>query len=87
MTSASENGDISIVSSVKGTEGSPTGPDPENWEGDQAQVGQFLLGCECLVNRGIFVQEQDPLGEIPAAFFLQSVASVAPAKMSNTPRW
>jgi len=35
------------------------------------QVGQFLLGCKCPVSRGIVVQEQDPLGELPAAFFLQ----------------
>ena len=38
----------------------------------QAQVGQFLLRCKCLVSRGIVVQEQDPLGELPAAFFLQN---------------
>ena len=36
----------------------------------EAQVGQFLLGCKC---RGIVVQEQDPLVELPAAFFLQNV--------------
>jgi hypothetical protein len=36
-------------------------------------VGQFLLGCKCLVNRGIFVQEQDHLGELSKAFFLQTV--------------
>jgi len=39
----------------------------------EAQVGQFLLGCKCLVSRGIVVQEQDVLGEIPAAFFFQNV--------------
>ena len=39
----------------------------------EAQVGQFLLGCMCPVSRGIVVQEQDPLGELPAAFFLQNV--------------
>ena len=36
MTSASdEDGDISIVFSVQGTGGSPTGPDPENRVGDE----------------------------------------------------
>jgi hypothetical protein len=30
-----KNGDLSIVSSVQGTGGSPTGPDPENRVGDQ----------------------------------------------------
>jgi hypothetical protein len=39
----------------------------------EAQVGQFLLGCKCPVSRGIVVQEQDPLGELPAAFLLQNV--------------
>ena len=38
----------------------------------EAQVGHFLLGCKCPVSRGI-VQEQDPLDELPAAFFLQNV--------------
>jgi len=39
----------------------------------EAQVGQFLLGCNCLVSWGIVAQEQDPLGDLPAAFFLQNV--------------
>jgi len=39
----------------------------------ETQVGQFLLGCKCLVSRGIVVQEQDILGGLPAAFFLQNV--------------
>ena len=37
-----------------------------------AQVGQFLLGCKCPVSRGTVVQEQDPLGDFPAAFSLQN---------------
>jgi len=37
----------------------------------EAQEGQFLLGSKCPVRRGIVVQEQDPLGELPAAFFLK----------------
>jgi len=39
----------------------------------EAQAGQFLLGCKCPVSRGIVVQEQDPLGELSVAFFLQNV--------------
>ena len=39
----------------------------------EAQVGQFLLGCKCPASRGIVVQEQDPLGDLPTAFFLQNV--------------
>ena len=34
---------------------------------------QFLLGCKCPVSRDIVVQEQDPLGDLSAAFFLQNV--------------
>jgi len=37
----------------------------------EAQVGQFLLGCKCPESWGIVVQEQDPLGDLPTAFFLQ----------------
>jgi len=39
----------------------------------ETQVGQFLLACKCPVSRGIVGQEQEPFGELPAAFFLQNV--------------
>ena len=39
----------------------------------EAQVGQFPLGCMCPVSFDVVVQEQDGLGELPAAFFLQNV--------------
>ena len=39
----------------------------------EVQVGQFLLDCKCPVRRGSVVQEQDPSGDLPAAFFLQNV--------------
>ena len=39
----------------------------------EAQVGQFLLGCKFPVSRGLVVQEQDSLGDLPAAFFLQNL--------------
>ena len=39
----------------------------------EAQVGQFLLGCRCLVSQGTVVEEQDSLGELSAAFFLQNI--------------
>ena len=37
----------------------------------EAQVGQVLLGCKCPVSRGIVVQEQDGLGDLTVALFLQ----------------
>jgi len=39
----------------------------------EAKVGQFLLGCKCPVSRGIVVQKQDHLDNLPAEFFLQNV--------------
>ena len=39
----------------------------------EAQVDHFLQGCKCSVSRGIVVQEQDHLGDLPATFFLQNV--------------
>jgi len=39
----------------------------------EVQVGQFLLGCKCLVRRGIVMQEQDTLDDLPMAFFLQHI--------------
>ena len=39
----------------------------------EAQIGQFLVGCKCPVSRGIIMQEQDPFGDLPAAFLLQNV--------------
>ena len=39
----------------------------------EAKVGHFFLGCKYPVSRGIIVQEQDTLGDLPAAFFPQNV--------------
>ena len=39
----------------------------------KAQVGHFLSRCKCPVNRGIFVQEQNPLFDLLVAFFYQNV--------------
>jgi len=51
----------------------------------EAQVGLFLLGYKCPVSRGIFVEEEDPLSDLPEGFSFKS-PSIAPAEMSNTPR-
>ena len=39
----------------------------------EAHLGQSLLGCKCPVSWGIVVQEQDHLGDLPAAFLLQNI--------------
>jgi len=46
----------------------------------EAQVGQFLLGCKCPVKGGIVMEEQDPLYELPAEFFLQNVLQLRQQK-------
>jgi len=52
----------------------------------EAQVGQFLLGCKCLVSRGIVVKEEDPFDDLTAAgVFPSKPPSTVPAEMSNTP--
>ena len=70
--------------SVQGTGDSPTGPDPENRMGDQ-DIGSpgrpVSLGCKCPVSRGSVVQEQGPLGDLPAAFFLQNVLQLHQQKL------
>jgi len=56
--------------------GRPTAPDAENRMGDQ-DIGSpgrpVSSGLQMPVSRGIVVQEQDPLGDLPVAFFLQNV--------------
>jgi len=52
----------------------------------EAQVNQFNLGCERTVSWGIVVQEQDPFGDLPAAFFPSKCPSIAPTEISNIPR-
>jgi len=49
----------------------------------EAHVGQFLLRCECPVSRsrGIVVQDQDHLGDLPAALFLQNVLQLNQQKL------
>ena len=58
------------------TDGSPTGPDPENRVCDQdtGSPGRPVgSGLQVPVSRGILVQEQETVGEFPATFFLQNV--------------
>ena len=49
----------------------------------EAQVDQFLLRCKCLVSRG----RTRPLWWISRGVFLSKCPSIAPAEISNTPRW
>jgi len=42
----------------------------------EGQVGQFLLGCKFPASRGIVMQEQDDLHDIPVAIFLQNAVQI-----------
>jgi len=71
-----KNGDLSIVFSVQGTGGSPTGPDPENRVGDQDNVSPCRpVSCGLPVpgEPGFCRARTRTLGELTAAFFLQNV--------------
>jgi len=71
MTFASDgNGVLSKRFSVQGTGGSPTGPDLENWLGDQdsGSPGRPVSsGLQVPGEPGHCRQEQDPLGDLPVA--------------------
>jgi len=52
------------------------GPDAENRAGDQesgSPVRPVSSRLQVPGSRAIVVQEQDPLGDLPVAFFLQNV--------------
>ena len=71
-----KNGDISIVFQSREKEVVRRGQIRRiGWviKTVEAHVGQLLLGYKCPVSRGIVVQEQDSLGELPAVFFLQNI--------------
>jgi len=60
--------------SVQGTDGSPTGPDPENRVRDQDNESpgrSVSSGLQLPSEPGIVVQGQAHIGQLPAAFFLQ----------------
>jgi len=53
-----------------------TGPDPENRVGDQdngSPSRPVSSGLQVPVEPGHVVKEQDPVGDLPVAFFLQNV--------------
>jgi len=72
MSSASdENWRPFSCFSVQGTDGSPKGPDPANGVGDQdnGSPGRPVSsGLQVPGEPGLVVQEQDPVGDLPAAF-------------------
>ena len=76
MTSTSEKKcRPSIVFSVQGTGGSPTGPDPENRVGDQ-ETGSpnrpVYSGLQVPGEPGYCHARTRPLGELPAAVLLKN---------------
>ena len=58
---------------IQGTGDGPTEPDPENRVGDQVTESPgrpVSSGFQVPSEPGHVVQEQDPIGDLPAAFFL-----------------
>jgi len=71
-----KNGDLSIVFSVQGTGGSPTGPDLESRVGDQ-DIGSpgrpYSSGLQVPVEPRHCHGRTRPLGDLSVVFFLQNV--------------
>jgi len=85
-----KNGDLSIVFSVQGTGGSPTGPDPENRMRDQdtRNTGRPVSsGFQAPGEPGhCRVRTRHPWWP-SRAVFPSKCPSMTPAVMSNTARW
>ena len=71
MTTQMKNGDLSIVFQSREQVAVQRGQIQRiGWviKTVEAQVGQFILGCKCLVSWGIVVQEQDHRLAFPRNF-------------------
>jgi len=76
------------LSSVQGTGGSPTGPDPENKVGDQETVSPGRAVSFGLQLGALSCKNKTLLGGLPAAcVFPSKCKSIAPVEMNNTPPW
>ena len=85
-----KNGTFQFFFSVHGTGGSPTGPDPENRVGDQETESPgrpFSFALQVPGEPGHFrARTKSPFWPTRGVF-LSKCPSIAPAEMSNTPRW
>jgi len=85
-----KNGDFSIVFSVRGTGGSPTWPDPQNRVGDQdtGSPGRTVSSGLQVPSEPGHCRARTRLPWWPSrGVFPSKCPSIAPAEMSNTPRW
>ena len=83
-----KNGDLSIVFSVQGTGGSPTGPDPESRVGDQdtgSSGRPVSSGLQVPGEAGNCRARTRPPWWTSRGVILSKYPSIAPAEMSNTP--
>jgi len=78
-----KNGEHSVLFSLKGTGGSPTGPDPGNMVGDQ-DIGipgtPVPSGLQVPGEPGICRRSPRFLNEIPTSFFLQHILQLCQQK-------
>ena len=85
-----KSGNLSIVSSAQGKGGSPTGPDPENRVGDQntGNPGRPVSsGLQVSGEPGHCRTRTRSPWWPSRGVFPSKCHSIAPAEMSNTPRW
>ena len=76
--------------SVQGTGGSPTGPDPENWVGDQdnGSPGRPVSsGLQVPSEPGHCRARTRPTWWTSRGVFASKCPSIVPTEISNTPRW
>jgi len=83
-----KNGDLSIAFSDQGTDGSPTGPDPENRVDDQdtgSPRRPVSSGLQVPGERGHCRARTRPPWRFSCGGFPSKCPSISPAEMSNTP--
>ena len=85
-----KNGELLIVLSVQGTGSSPTGPDPENRVGDRetgSPCRPVSSGFQVPGEPGHCRERTRPPWWPSLCFYPAKCPSIAPAEMSNNPRW
>jgi len=85
-----KNGDLPVIFSVQGTGGSPTGPGPENRvvAQDTGSPGRPISsGLQVPGEPGHCLARTRPPWRPSRDVFPSKCSSIAPAEMSNTPRW
>jgi len=82
-----KNGNHSIVFSVQGTGGSPTGSDPENRVSDQDTVSEWSRPCQWVI-KTVLVSDQDTVSPVrPVSSGLQVPSEPGHCRARTRPPW